>query len=271
MFQLVRRSSIASVLFCTLFAATPGNATIVEFQTSLGSFQVNLYDETTPGTVANFLNYVNNGAYTDSIVHRSVAGFVIQGGGFAYDGTSPIIDIPANAPVNNEPTYSNVRGTIAMAKIGGNPDSATNQWFINLADNSASLDPQNGGFTVFGEVTGSGMDTVDAIAALPRFAFNAPLNELPLQNFTIDNFNNGDIPDDTQFIIISAVVVTDSTVASAAGLSPTPNTLINAGGGTPPPASGGGGGGAFDLMLLLSLILISAAAVAVRRTAVRSR
>ena len=253
MFQFVRRTSIASVLFVALFTATPSNATIVEFQTSLGNFQVNLYDETTPASVANFLNYLNNGAYTNSIVHRSVPGFVIQGGGFAFDGTTPIIDIPANAPVTNEPTYSNLRGTIAMAKIGGNPDSATNQWFFNLADNSASLDPQNGGFTVFGEVIDSGMDIVDAIAALPRFNFNAPLNELPLQNFTNDNFNNGDTPDATQYIIVSGVIVFDSTADSAANLNPALNTLINSGGSTPPPAGGGGGGGAFDLLLLLSV------------------
>lgn len=271
MFQFVRRTSIASVLFVALFSATPSNATIVEFQTSLGDFQVNLYDQSTPATVANFLNYMNNGAYSDAIIHRSVPGFVIQGGGFAYDGTSPIIDIPANAAVTNEPEFSNLRGTIAMAKVGGNPNSATNQWFFNLANNSASLDPQNGGFTVFGEVVGSGMDVVDAIAALPTFPFNAPLGELPLQNFTTTDFNNAVVPDDTQFIIISAIILSDSTVDSAAGLNPTPNTLINAGGGNPPPPSGGGGGGAFGLLLLLSLMLIAATTFAARRAAVRAR
>ncbi|MCH9696200.1 MAG: peptidylprolyl isomerase [Gammaproteobacteria bacterium] len=273
MLQLVKRTCTASILFVALLTATPSNATIIEFQTSLGNFQVNLYDETTPASVTNFLNYVNNGAYSDSIVHRSVPGFIIQGGGFAYDGTAtnPVVDIPADPAVTNEPTYSNLRGTIAMAKISGDPNSATNQWFINLADNSASLDPQNGGFTVFGEVTGNGMDVVDAIAALPRFAFNPPLNEMPLQNFTSTDFNNAVIPDDTQFIIVSAVIVTDTTVNSAAGLNPAPNTLINAGGGGTPPPATGGGGGSFDLLLLLSLMLIAGVGVVARRVTVRDR
>jgi cyclophilin family peptidyl-prolyl cis-trans isomerase len=91
--------------------------------------------------------------------------------------------------VINEPGISNLRGTIAMAKRPGDPNSATSQWFINLADNSELLDDQNGGFTVFGEVTGNGMDVVDAIAALPVWNAGSPcfgcspLTELPLRDY----------------------------------------------------------------------------------------
>ena len=144
-------------------------ATTVRIQTSLGDIDVQLMDATAPATVANFLDYVASGAYINSFIHRSVPGFVIQGGGYRWDGVSNgVASIAANAPVANEfsASRSNLRGTIAMAKLDGDPNSATNQWFFNLTDNSASLDNQNGGFTVFGEVIGNGMQVVDAIAAL---------------------------------------------------------------------------------------------------------
>ncbi len=83
-----------SLLLAALLSGTaicPGisSATIVEFQTVIGHFEVNLYDNATPATVANFLDYVNNGAYTNSVYHRSVPGFVVQGGGFTFDMTVP--------------------------------------------------------------------------------------------------------------------------------------------------------------------------------------
>ncbi|MFZ5774707.1 MAG: peptidylprolyl isomerase [Thermodesulfobacteriota bacterium] len=162
-------------------------ATTVRLHTSQGIIDVALYDQEAPQTVANFLAYLNSRAYDDSFFHRSVPGFVIQGGGYVWDDTaSGPQAIVTNPPVVNEfaPTRSNTRGTIAMAKLSGDPDSATSQWFINLADNSANLDSQNGGFTVFGLVIGSGMAVVDAIAALPTGnaggAFAAlPLSETP--------------------------------------------------------------------------------------------
>ena len=143
-----------TVLICTA-ALLPraSDATVVKFETVLGDFEVNLYDNATPQTVSNFLSYVQNLNYDNSIFHRSVPGFIVQGGGFVTDQNAQISSITANAPVNNEPTYSNVRGTIAMAKVAGDANSATNQWFFNLANNAANLDNQNGGFTVFGEIT----------------------------------------------------------------------------------------------------------------------
>ena len=84
---------------------------------------------------------------------------MIQSGGF----TAEMVRKEAGAPIKNEFKESNVRGTIAMAKLGGNPDSATCQFFINLVDNGGNLDNQNGGFTVFGKVT-EGMDVADKIA-----------------------------------------------------------------------------------------------------------
>lgn len=240
-------------------------ATIVEFQTSLGNFEVNLYDNATPATVTNFLDYVNNGRYSDSIYHRSVPGFIVQGGGFIYNLSLPLNDVITVPAVTNEPELSNVRGTIAMAKLGNDPNSATSQWFFNLADNSANLDVQNGGFTVFGEVVGNGMDVIDAIAALPIYNFGGATGELPLQDYSAADFAANVEPDSTNFVLISAVVVTDTTVDSAAGLNPTPNTLIDAPAPPPPSSGGGGGGGSFGLLGLLALLWLRPSIRRVRR------
>ena len=169
--QLHRILHKALHLAIALLSLTPLSAfaTTVRMQTSLGDIDIQLMDTDAPVTVANFLNYVTSGTYVNSFIHRSVPGFIIQGGGYLWsDVSNGVSSIPANAPVTNEfsASRSNLRGTIAMAKLSGDPNSATSQWFFNLADNSANLDNQNGGFTVFGEVIGNGMQVVDAIAAL---------------------------------------------------------------------------------------------------------
>lgn len=254
MYSRIRHDSylfIAIVTATTLFPRL-SNATIVEFQTVMGNFEVNLFDNDTPATVANFLDYVDNGAYSNSVYHRSVSNFIVQGGGFVYDPATTLAAIPANAAVTNEPEFSNRRGTIAMAKVGGNPNSATNQWFFNLGNNSVNLDAQNGGFTVFGQVIGNGMEVIDAIAALPVYAFTAPFSELPLINYTAADFGNSVPVDDTHLVLITAIIVSDSTVDSAAGLNPVRNAS-NSGGGT---TNGGGGGGSFGLFALFSLLLV---------------
>lgn len=246
-----RRAWLAAIVSIAALGPQAANATIVEFQTVMGSFEVNLYDQNTPETVANFLEYVNNGDYTNSVIHRSVAGFVIQGGAYFWDTALPLGDVPTRPAVDNEPVYSNVRGSIAMAKLGGDPDSATSQWFFNLDDNASNLDGQNGGFTVFGEVVGNGMDVVDAIAALPAYDFGGAVGDLPLRDYSSADYANSEPVDDSNFVIITAVVVTDTTVDSAAGLNPPLSTADQGNGG----GNGGGGGGAFGLIGLVGLLL----------------
>jgi peptidyl-prolyl cis-trans isomerase A (cyclophilin A) len=233
--------------------APAANATIVRVQTSLGAFDVNLYDQTTPATVTNFLNYVNTGAYNNSVFHRMVSGFIAQTGGYTYQGTPSLGSVIQNAAVANDPKYSNVRGTIAMAKLSGNANSATNQWFINLGNNSANLDTQNGGFTVFGQVVGNGMTVVDAISALQTFNFGSPFDEIPLRNYTTQNMTNGVTVTDQHLVIVSAITVVDAAANTAASLSPVPNTLINP---TSPPPSGGGSSGGGGTMGLWSAALL---------------
>ena len=227
------------------------HATIVEFDTNFGTFQVNLYDVDTPETVANFLAYVQDGNYSDSVIHRSIAGFIIQGGALVTDSNAMLSEITTRAPVTNEPVFGNVRGTIAMAKLASDPNSATSQWFFNLSDNTANLDNQNGGFTVFGEVVGNGMIVVDAMAAVQTYNGVGGLNDFPLQNYTAPN----NIVT-ANFLIINSVTVIDTTVNSAAGLNPTPTTRgTSTGGGTN--LNGGGGGGAFGAAALLVLLSVS--------------
>ena len=183
-------------VFCLLAlgaAAAPARAQsssdpVYVFHTTLGDISVQLYPDVAPQTVANFLRYVNAGAYNKSLIHRSVPGFIIQGGGYQVKSGTSITAIPANPPVVNEFHLSNTRGTIAMAKLGNDPNSATSQWFFNESDSNASnLDNQNGGFTVFGKVLdAAGLAVMDQIAGVPvpnPSPYNSPLNQIPLVNY----------------------------------------------------------------------------------------
>ena len=162
-----------------------GSNPVVSLNTNYGALIIELFEHETPGTVANFLKYVNDGDYQDSFFHRSVTDFVIQGGGFTttsttFSSTSQFSEIPTDSPITNEPGISNLRGTVAMAKLGGDPDSATSQFFVNLSDDNTFLDEEaNNSFTVFGQVLD--MATVNEIAALPISTTNdSPYDELPL-------------------------------------------------------------------------------------------
>jgi len=165
--------SLAALLLCVETTVTHSHATLVRFSTTLGEFDVELFDDEAPITVENFLGYVQRGAYDDTFVHRNVLDFVIQGGGFY----SNLIPVPTDPPILNESGISNLRGTIAMARLP-DPDSATSQWFINVVDNTF-LDTASGGYAVFGEVLGDGMLIVDNINQLQTVDANSPVS-LPI-------------------------------------------------------------------------------------------
>ena len=146
-------------LFLLLSTATVWSGPIAQFRTVYGDIEVELFEDK-PVTTQNFIRYVKSGLYQDTFFHRHVPGFVIQGGGFYVGGRNTtnagFYYMPTFPTITNEflvgRRMSNVFGTIAMAKLGGDTNSATSQFFFNLADNSANLDGQNGGFTVFGKV-----------------------------------------------------------------------------------------------------------------------
>ncbi len=171
--------------------SSSASATVVRFTTSLGNIDVRLYDTATPVSVQNFLNYATTGRYDGTFIHRvpqlpdgGTSDFVVQGGGFKLNNSIfAATGITTDAPIINEPVFSNTRGTLAYAK---NASGATSQWFFNIGDNSF-LDAQN--FTVFGRVIGNGMSVVDAINNLETvdasIAQNAPgedFDEIPVRN-----------------------------------------------------------------------------------------
>ena len=133
-------------------------------------------EDVAPLTVENFLSYVNSGLYDESIIHRTDGGGntikFVQGGEF-YIRNDEVSVIPEGESVVNEFSLSNTRSTIAMAKILGQPNSATKSFFFNLSNNSNQFDSENGGYTVFGEVI-SGIEILDLIDSLQTVT-NTPL------------------------------------------------------------------------------------------------
>ncbi len=168
------------ITIAALLLAPLAKASIIRVDTLVGSFYIDLLEEDAPRTVANFLNYLRDGDFDNSYIHRNVPGFVIQGGGFTFvDGIFG--EVPTDDPIDNEFNLSNLRGTIAMAKLANDENSATSQWFINVDDENVSLDTNNGGFTVFGRVLGDGMKVVDLINSLDPFNISGgALAEVPL-------------------------------------------------------------------------------------------
>ncbi len=274
------------------FDDTSVDGTVVEFDSVLGDFKIELLDSITPNTVANFLRYVDANRYDDVFAHRSVASFVVQMGGYGFD--TDYFEVNDFGPVDNEfdnfavATGSNVaiengsnvlqftpgtdlagvnvgdrirmqggnipgiffqsvvsvnqaastvtldafagarffgfdvfitpdtntRGTLAMAKLSGDPDSATSEFFFNLANNASNLDTQNGGFTVFGQVIGNGMTIIDSIASLFTGDLRTVLaaepgssafSDLPLINYTQGDLNNSTRPDADNLVLFNSV------------------------------------------------------------------
>ena len=164
-------SFVATLVFLAAVApgdaqeAATGNPQVI-FETSKGKFVLELYADKAPLTVQNFLAYVDAKFYDDTIFHRVIPNFMIQGGGFTADMNQK----PTNDPIQNEADngLENQRGTIAMARTS-DPHSATGQFFINSVNNDflnfKSKSTQGWGYAVFGKVV-EGMDVIDAISAV---------------------------------------------------------------------------------------------------------
>ena len=153
---------------------------VVIIKTSKGDIQVELFQDKAPATVKNFLQYVDTKHYNGTIFHRVINGFMIQGGGFTKDFAQK----PTQAPIKNEAAngLKNQKGTLAMARTS-DVDSATSQFFINVADNAfldfKSPTPQGFGYCVFGKVT-KGMEVVDQITGVATTS-HGPYDDVPVE------------------------------------------------------------------------------------------
>lgn len=170
------------------FGTEPIDDQVVRFNSQFNSggspivLDFALFSNRTPNTRTNFLKYVTDGDYNASFIHRSVPGFVIQGGGFKIQNSS-IANVPTDAPILNEFGVSNTLATVSMAKVGGDPNSATSQWFVSLGANSNTLDGQNSGFTVFGRVTKGTFANAQLFgnpSEFPIWNAGGALSEMPL-------------------------------------------------------------------------------------------
>lgn len=167
----------ATVIAVVSTICPSAEATILRFTTSVGAVDVRMFDTATPASVANFMNYVEDDDFVNSFFHRmpwaqddhgDTGRFVLQGGGYKYTTSAGFTTVPTDAPVVNEPGLSNRKYSLAYAKLGGDPNSATSGFFFNLQDNANNLNNQNGGFTVFGWVVG-GFSVVDTIASYTAY------------------------------------------------------------------------------------------------------
>lgn len=171
MYSISRRSAaLVLALACTAGGAWAQTAPKVKFTTTAGDIVVEVYPDKAPKTAENFLQYVRDKHYDGTIFHRVIDRFMIQGGGFDRN----MAEKPTRAPVAHEGQAAHAKGlrneagTIAMARTS-DPNSATSQFFINVADNTRTLDPPGPnapGYTVFGRVV-SGMDVVNRIKGVP--------------------------------------------------------------------------------------------------------
>jgi len=161
---------------------TTAKTAYVLMTTSKGDIVIELNHDKAPISVDNFLSYVNKKFYDGTIFHRVIPNFMIQGGGFTAD----MKEKTADKPIKNEwrNGLKNTRGTLAMARLGNQPDSASSQFFINVQDNAFLDQPRDGaGYAVFAKVV-AGMKVVDAIKVVPTTT-KGPNGDVPVEPVTI--------------------------------------------------------------------------------------
>ncbi|HET6882273.1 MAG TPA: SdrD B-like domain-containing protein [Pirellulales bacterium] len=182
---------------------------IVQVNTNFGNFQLELFPADAPQSVANFLSYVDSDKYADAVFSRSITNYIVQAGGITsasatYTSNSQFVPVSQGPTIPLEYKLPNTAGTIAMAR-GTADNTASDEWFINLGDNTTALGPggvSKDGYAVFGQVIGNGMQTINAIAAVPTQNKSDPNVPVDLQNLPIGANN--------QLVQISSMTLLDS-------------------------------------------------------------
>jgi len=182
---LTAKDANGNVILTQSFAIPDPQVTMV---TNLGTVVFDLNPNAAPNTVQNFLQYVSSGFYSNLIFHRVIPGFVVQSGGFT-SGMNPVTPTYPAIALETPNGLSNTLGTLVMARTS-DPNSATSQFFVNLADNSSSLDYQNNsnpGYAVFGYVS-SGKDVINQISAVQTKSLgsyeNVPVTDVTITSMT---------------------------------------------------------------------------------------
>jgi peptidyl-prolyl cis-trans isomerase A (cyclophilin A) len=225
-------------LACGLFLLGALNfadaGTLAQFRTAFGDIEVELYDQDKPVTVQNFINYIQSGRYQNEFAHRLVPGFVLQGGGFTITNrgatNAMIVAVPTFPPITNEfgvgRRFSNVYGTIAMAKLGGNTNSATAQWFFNLTNNAFLDAPDtNNFFVVFGHVI-RGTNVLNLFNNFKYWTYPWPLPPPQSTNLVLYQFYTSPLgelpllypnPVDTNFVFLDITLLQVAIRPAASG------------------------------------------------------
>jgi Peptidyl-prolyl cis-trans isomerase (rotamase) - cyclophilin family len=182
---MLKNLTVSTILLC-LAGSGQASENLVLIETSEGNITIELDFDKAPITSANFIKYVESGFFNNTIFHRVIPGFVIQGGGFEH----PMNRKETLPPIENEADngLKNLRGTLSMARTS-DPNSATSQFFINLVNNDfldyKSKDVAGWGYAVFAEIT-SGIEVIDRIASIPTTSFNG-MQDVPTTPITINN------------------------------------------------------------------------------------
>ena len=174
-------NAVALICLIAVTASAEGKKNpVVTMETTLGNVKIELFEKEAPLSVKNFLDYTKSGYYSGTVFHRVIPGFMAQGGGL----TANLTPKPGNRPpIKNEAGngLKNDRGTISMAR-SGDPNSATSQFFVNVANNNSlnRPNPDGFGYAVFGKVI-EGMDVVDKIVSTPQTNKNSVFQNVPLE------------------------------------------------------------------------------------------
>ncbi|MCG8413865.1 MAG: peptidylprolyl isomerase [Pseudomonadales bacterium] len=216
----ITRNSFRSLLYVGVMSLslTPITfaGTLVEVQTSLGNFYLEMNDEAAPDTVANFLDYVRDRRFNNTYIHAAIGGTFIRGGSFSFDDCNAgPVPIATNPPIAIEETgLNNLSGTIAMRRAEEGSSTVTSEWYINIGDDSEA-DSLHGENAVFGKVIGDGLSTVLTISQAPGVRLTS-IHTAPTSNYFGDeNVNCRDFSKDNLVQVLMSVVNEEADSPSA--------------------------------------------------------